>query len=283
MKHVFWGGRYAVLGLALTWAHTAWAGGGEAGHSRHKPSVLMLLDTSLHDAADRDALAAAASRTLHSHKIAVEVQDVSGAQNDRWPRLSACAGVFCQAELCQQNRARQLWTVQVVSNGEQNTIEARIYDAALSAVLAERFSDCVACSRTQLAAQLSRLFSELYQTAKRRKTGLLEITSNPPGATVRLNGTRLGTTPIFWTTIAGEHWVELSKPGFAPYQIEVTVEADRGSAHDATLAPDKSAPPSLPHRAAVWPPYKPKYTNNEPVRAPAPVATPEVAIAKSSF
>ena len=77
----------------------------------------------------------------------------------------------------------------------------------------------------------------------------------PPGATVRLNGMRLGQTPLTVTTFAGEHRIEVVKPGFVRYQLDVVVEPGRGAAHDANLVIEPGVPQSgdqpQPRRASV--------------------------------
>ena len=64
-------------------------------------------------------------------------------------------------------------------------------------------------------------------------------------------------TPLLVTTFAGEHRIEVLKPGFARYQNEVVVEAGRGAALDAFLTVEPGVPQGgeqgLPRRAELSP------------------------------
>ena len=66
---------------------------------------------------------------------------------------------------------------------------------------------------------------------------------------------RLGQTPLTVTTFAGEHRIEVVKPGFVRYQLDVVVEPGRGAAHDANLVIEPGVPQSgdqpQPRRASV--------------------------------
>ena len=91
-----------------------------------------------------------------------------------------------------------------------------------------------AVKRASWGRWLSALTTEFLHKAQQRKTDAGSDVA-ATGATVRLNGMRLGQTPIIVTTFAGEHRVEIQKPGFAPYQNEVVVDPGRGAALDALL------------------------------------------------
>ncbi len=207
-----------------------------AGKATVKPQVVLLFEAQSEDEAVRGRLSAQVQRGMRQKRVSAEPVDVSvAAPGDRWPLVQTCAGSECQAELCQRNELRQLWSMRVVRDGDDYTVRGQIYDAAMADFASEVESTCVACDAEKLSARLLSVTGELAHKAQQRKTGLLEITSIPPGATVRLNGMRLGQTPLTVTTFAGEHRIEVTKPGFARYLNEVVVEPGRGAAHDALL------------------------------------------------
>lgn len=204
----------------------------------------------------RERLLDVALRGLRAHRLSPTTIDVSlGELHKDWPSPGACTTSECQAELCQKKQLRQLVSIESRNAGEDRVLRARIYDAPMAAVAAEVEQVCPRCDAAQVSVRLSSVLSELFKKALSRQTGLLEVTSMPPGATVRLNGMRVGQTPVILTTFAGEHRIEVLKPGFLPYPLDIEVEAQRGAAHDALLVLDPTAPQNeaggLPRRAAL--------------------------------
>ncbi|HNF96910.1 MAG TPA: PEGA domain-containing protein [Pseudomonadota bacterium] len=227
-----------------------------AGKSGGKPQVMLLLSAPSQDEASRGRLLHHVLRGLRGKKVTADPIDVSNAQpGDRWPQLDRCSDSECQAELCQKSELRQLFSLRIVRDGDDYQVSGQIYDAAMADFASAVETTCVSCDGDQLAARLVTLTGELVHKAHMRKTGLLEITSMPPGATVRLNGMRLGQTPLTVTTFAGEHRIEVVKPGFVRYQLDVVVEPGRGAAHDANLVIEPGVPQSgdqpQPRRASV--------------------------------
>ncbi|HON82033.1 MAG TPA: PEGA domain-containing protein [Methanoregulaceae archaeon] len=68
-------------------------------------------------------------------------------------------------------------------------------------------------------------------------TGPLTVSSDPPGATIYLDGQMVGTTPLTLTdTASGEHTLTLTMEGYSDFSQTITVTRD-GSAVSATLVP----------------------------------------------
>jgi formylglycine-generating enzyme required for sulfatase activity len=66
----------------------------------------------------------------------------------------------------------------------------------------------------------------------------LAISSEPAGASVSVDGTFQGTTPVTLALAAGvEHSVRLSKPGFEDFESQLALAADEEQALDARLSP----------------------------------------------
>ena len=274
--------RSVWLGVLLGVAVVGQAGAGHVGARRDsgsqhgsRPQVVALLELSSGqptvDEATRSRLGGALQRSLRGRKVTAELFEVAGdVAGGMWPQPSQCSDSECQAELCQKKELRQLLSVRVSRDGAEVQLVGQLYDAAMADFAAEVQTTCRGCDGERLATRLGGLTDELLKKAQQRKTGLLEITSQPPGATVRLNGMRLGQTPLQVTTFAGEHRIEVLKPGFARYQNEVVVEAGRGAALDAFLTVEAGAPQGgeqgLPRRAelsprlrrTVWPELTPR-------------------------
>jgi hypothetical protein len=265
VQHSVW------LGVLLGVAVAGQAGAGHVGARRDSGSqhggraqVVALLELSTGqptvtmDEATRSRLGGALQRSLRGRKVTAELFEVAGdVAGGMWPQPSQCSDSECQAELCQKKELRQLLSVRVSRDGDEVRLVGQLYDAAMADFAAEVQTTCLGCDGERLATRLGGLTDELLKKAQLRKTGILEITSQPPGATVRLNGMRLGQTPLLVTTFAGEHRIEVLKPGFARYQNEVVVEAGRGAALDAFLTVEPGAPQGgeqgLPRRAELSP------------------------------
>jgi hypothetical protein len=67
------------------------------------------------------------------------------------------------------------------------------------------------------------------------RTSPLTVRSDPPGATVTLNGATLGITPYQGTIRPGSYLVRIEKEGYAPFSHVITVVADQPTTVEKTL------------------------------------------------
>lgn len=88
------------------------------------------------------------------------------------------------------------------------------------------------------------LFSSLILlSAPAWAAGQLMLESNPPGAVVTLNGQTLGETPLLHEGLhAGTHLVTLTRPGYKPVTLRVTVEHDLTTRQRVTMTPERRTP-----------------------------------------
>ncbi|WP_457628670.1 PEGA domain-containing protein [Oceanithermus sp.] len=87
------------------------------------------------------------------------------------------------------------------------------------------------------AGQTARLSPRLQPVPR---TGTLEVTSDPSGAEVYVDGVYRGRTHLVLDLDAGTHDVEVRLPGYASYRVRVSVEAGRTAHVHARLAPVKA-------------------------------------------
>jgi hypothetical protein len=189
------------------------------------------------------ALRQAAADALHGEHYALLGEH--GAVEVATP--AACSeSAACLEELAEAHGLPYVLAVatQLLSDGYR--LETRLYSAATGDFAAQRSIDCHGCSPEQAAARLHSLSSDTVRQGRKRPLGLLEISSQPSGAEVLVDGRRLGTTPYRRSTGVGEHAIVIHKTGFLDYENFVDVELGRGSALDATLRPD--TPPPAPPR-----------------------------------
>jgi tetratricopeptide (TPR) repeat protein len=64
---------------------------------------------------------------------------------------------------------------------------------------------------------------DFVQKLKIRNLGTLSITSDPPGATIKLDGAPAGTTDLSLYSLKGDHDIEVTKPGFVSQRQAVSV------------------------------------------------------------
>jgi hypothetical protein len=77
-------------------------------------------------------------------------------------------------------------------------------------------------------------------------TGSLSVTSTPLGATVFIDSVMAGTTPFDQNVIAaGDHYVEVKAPGYAPYTTQVSIKTGETMKIDAALVKTPGTPLSL--------------------------------------
>ncbi len=102
------------------------------------------------------------------------------------------------------------------------TIERRESDYVVQAVMTERGDEVVAadeecelCGIAELSETVAALSGRIGQRfALTRAPATLEVESRPRGATVMVDGTVVGTTPLTHEVDAGPHTIEVSKPGY---------------------------------------------------------------------
>jgi hypothetical protein len=108
-------------------------------------------------------------------------------------------------------------------------------------VVRQRF--CEPCTTGQLVSAGEELTRELFgELAARASATAVAVTSDPPGADIRLDGSLAGTTPARLATDAGKHLVTVTRAGFV-YEVR-TIEIAPGQ----TVAVDfqlRAAPPAI--------------------------------------
>lgn len=157
-----------------------------------------------------------------------------GALTERL-ELGSCRDAVCQQALAQKYALRYVVAARAVAEPDGWQLWVQLFDAEVGAVASEQSSGCEQCTGEQAGARLGELLGQALQQGQSRPTGILEVTSIPPGGEVLLAGLRLGQTPLRHPAFAGEHAIVVQHPGFAPYQNEVVVEPGRGAALDAVL------------------------------------------------
>jgi TonB family protein len=106
-------------------------------------------------------------------------------------------------------------------------------------------------------------------------TGAADVSSNPPGATVKIDGTSVGVTPLRGHKLnVGRHRVELAAEGYEPYSASLTVREGQTARMEAPLVPHVVAKPSpklAPTPVPAPTPDTHVYDENDPLISPKPI------------
>lgn len=127
------------------------------------------------------------------------------------------------------------------SAGKQLVIAGQLLVAGNDVpTIAEGFCD-QNCSDASLRVSAARVADRLIQdTAARGQETMIEVTSEPPGATVTLDGERLGVTNLKRATHAGVHSLVIQREGYRQVVRSENVEAGRVTTVHVKLESDSA-------------------------------------------
>lgn len=98
----------------------------------------------------------------------------------------------------------------------------------------------------QAVATTTELVTRLLKEGRARPRGTLEISSNPPGASVVLPYGTTGLTPYSHPAWAGSYDVMVQKPGYTPARLRVNILLEQKESQQLTLEPLAGPPPKRP-------------------------------------
>jgi hypothetical protein len=185
----------------------------------------------------------------------VEVLDPAGA-------IESCVGTECLADIASAAEATHVLRTIVEVDGSDYDIELVISDASGMAV-ATATDTCDTCGLAEVGSVVTDVTNAVRRKLEAEVTPppKLVVRSKPAGATVKLDGEAIGTTPLEATVPAGEHDITIEKNGYiVSRQRAAFVDGVRESMN-VTLAAVASAqqttdtsgpPPGRPLRIAGW-------------------------------
>ncbi len=147
----------------------------------------------------------------------------------------SCADEACRTAAVEQAQAAGGIAVTVGAVGSDYRITvARV--GADGAVVSSKEDTCEICTHDEMVAKVGTLVAAVAgdvptappEEERPAMPTLLEITSDPKGATVILDGRAIGTTPVSTEVAAGTHTIRVERKGYEP--SERTVEAIEGDA-----------------------------------------------------
>ncbi len=154
----------------------------------------------------------------------------------------------CHSELCRERLGRLL-DAQIVARyriktqvlpGHKNPswhINVEILDVEVGALGGRITEDCADCALARAADQLSDMLRRAVLQNAAMPRGVLEVYTQPPGASVFVDGSELGITPYKRPAFTGKHKLVLRHTGYRSQQVEVEVDETQRRRTELTLAP----------------------------------------------
>lgn len=153
----------------------------------------------------------------------------------------------CHTELCRE-RIGRLLDAQIVARyrirtqpgaGKKNPdwhINVEIFDGEVGAFAARLTEDCADCGAAKAQEQLGDMLMRAVLQSASQPRGVLEIFTQPAGATVFVDGTELGITPYKRPALVGTRKIVLQHVGYRSEQFEVQVDETRRQRTERTMA-----------------------------------------------
>ena len=147
-----------------------------------------------------------------------------------------CHDESCQIELGRELAAQKTLATQILKIGNTCRITATLYDLKKSA--AERGATAGgACQLDLLLGALEEIAAKLCEplapkkpvkddapvSKVKRLPGTLVVNTEPPGATINVDGEDVGQSPLTVELASGEYPLVASRPGFDDYKIQANV------------------------------------------------------------
>ncbi len=166
-------------------------------------------------------------------------------------KAEGCADAKCLAAVAEATEATHVLRARVTVVDRDYAVDVELFDGSSGKSLAKTDEGCEICGIADagnlMATAAATLRTKLDALAKGPST--LEITSQPEGAEVLLDGEIIGVTPLERPVIPGKAVVRVSKEGFIAIEREVTLV--EGVAESVTFELEK-VPSRLPSRPWGW-------------------------------
>jgi hypothetical protein len=138
------------------------------------------------------------------------------------------------------------------SNSVQSLIGAQVVvrDVATRQIATEALFTCDSCSGAQLVERFGLTLGQLIATANSRPRTMLTVRSTPSGASVFVDGQRIGETPLDRLSFAGIHTVTTAKDGYE--SVEQTMDLQLHQANSIELMLPQQSKPTVASSRPVW-------------------------------
>jgi hypothetical protein len=227
-------------------------------------------------------------RMLRALELAVEAERLSPLLRERVvqaagePPPGPCPeGERCMLGLAERSQADYLLRLRISDIKQPAGFEfsLELFDVEIGAAAASESQSCTGCTLDEAGKKLAAMFAPLYKRALGRPRGRISVKSEPAGATVTLDGRRLGETPLDRPVFAGPGSLTLKKDGYRDVIEETTIP----EGETARLSLQLPLLPEPPPPALTPPPAPPPVVKKELPRPLWRLITGSVAVAGGLF
>lgn len=166
--------------------------------------------------------------------------------------LAGCADPACLTDAAAKAEATHLVRPSVGFEGSDYVLTVELVDGASGKVLHTATQTCELCGLSEAVEMMSSLAGSLgeHMVVTAAVAGLA-VSSDPPGATVIVDGEVVGETPLQLELEVGDHEVVVSKDGFFDRESLVKLEAGESEALGVVLDPSGPRDEDEP-RGGLW-------------------------------
>lgn len=134
-----------------------------------------------------------------------------------------CADAVCWQMFADEHRVTHFLVVVVDYRAPDYAIDARLFDGRTGDKVASRDTDCDLCGITEIAERVQDVSAAMRREVEATIVlpPRLVVDSVPAGASVWLDGERIGATPMQTTAIAGAHLLEVKHPDYVTDKIQL--------------------------------------------------------------
>jgi len=209
------------------------------------PSMVLFDEYRDLDGAAEQQLSQAVAAAIASEQLSPLSRELA-ARNAGEPLPKGCSDETpCLVKLAERSEADYLLRLRVHKQPTDWQLDLRIVSTEVGTVAAAESQQCNGCSVVQVAQKLSALFAPAYRRALARPRGRLAVSSEPPGATVELDGQKLGQTPLERPWFSGRSVITLKKEGYLDLQKEVNIPEEGTEDLSLPMTAVPKPPPSV--------------------------------------
>ncbi|HET6614103.1 MAG TPA: PEGA domain-containing protein [Kofleriaceae bacterium] len=218
--------------------------GGGIAHAGSGDRTVAILEIALSgDAAPelRNQIVASVADGLRDGGIDVISRDKVRAALDEAPDLAGCTSTTCLSRLGEMVGTERFVRGDVRATGAAYTVTLELLDASGEPSVIGQVTDaCTVCTMTDLSRRIRGAAEKLASGGG--SSAPVEITSQPTGATLTIDGQPAGATPYFGDLSAGEHAIGATLPGYRAATESLAIRA--GETEPQKLALELSREPS---------------------------------------
>jgi hypothetical protein len=186
----------------------------------------------------------AVEQAIQKQRLAVFSKDVALGRS---PKLADCLNkLACQAQLATENEVDYALTMRVEHSGqapssESYSLNLSLIDAETADVAATAKPSCTACNAEQIATSLLEPVRAMIKEGQGRQRGTLIVSSEPPGAEVKLGSRVVGKTPYSRAAFVGSYELVLEKKEFQISRTDIEIKEGKPAKYELKLVADVKA------------------------------------------